>query len=245
MQVTEVAPGVHFVKAKRVGWVLIEEGDGVTMIDAGWPRDYDVVAGSLEAIGHTPASVEALILTHAHVDHMGCAAELEEKHGTRIMSHEEEREQALGLRHEAITTPQLFVRMYRWPVLVFALDALLLGGMSVRRLEDIETFGDGEVLDLPGSPRVVFTPGHTSGSVSFYLPEKGVLAVGDALATCNIYTDDPGCELLPEEFHHDYELAIASLDRLVGLEANVILPGHGAPFEGTPAQAVEAAHAAL
>jgi glyoxylase-like metal-dependent hydrolase (beta-lactamase superfamily II) len=74
------------------------------MVDAGWPRDYDRVVASLEQIGHSPESVDSILLTHAHVDHMGAAERMRSAHGIPVRAHQEESELARGLRHEAITT---------------------------------------------------------------------------------------------------------------------------------------------
>jgi glyoxylase-like metal-dependent hydrolase (beta-lactamase superfamily II) len=41
------------------------------------------------------------------------------------------------------------------------------------------------------------------------------------------------------EFNHDHRQAIASLDRLANIDANVIIPGHGEPWRGLPSDAVE------
>lgn len=241
MEMIEVVGGVHHVSVVRVSWQLVVEGASVTLIDSGWSRDYDSVVASLEAIGRTPASVEALILTHAHVDHMGCAAEMKRRHSTRVMSHADEEGLALGQYHQAITIPQLLVRMYRPSVVLFAIDALRRGGTSVEPLDSIVTFDDDQVLDIPGRPRALHTPGHTSGSTSYIFADRGVLVTGDALATSNIYTEKVGCQVMPAEFNHDHAQAIRSLEVIAAQEADVVLSGHGQPFFGSPARAVDEA----
>jgi glyoxylase-like metal-dependent hydrolase (beta-lactamase superfamily II) len=68
-----------------------------------------------------------------------------------------------------------------------------------------------------------------------------VLITGDALVTSNIYTGEVRARVMPAEFNHDQALAIRSLSRLASLKANVVLTGHGPPFEGNPMKAVEEA----
>jgi hypothetical protein len=48
---------------------------------------------------------------------------------------------------------------------------------------------------------------------------------------------------MPRQFNSDNRAAAESLRKLVGFDAQLVLPGHGDPFQGTPAQAVELAGA--
>lgn len=101
-----------------------------------------------------------------------------------------------------------------------------------------------EVTLVPGRLVPVPTPGHTSGHCAFHLPERGVLIAGDALMTAHPAARTTGPQLLPRMFNHDEAAALASLQALAGLSADVVLPGHGPAYPGSPASAVERATAA-
>jgi hypothetical protein len=117
---------------------------------------------------------------------------------------------------------------------------LALKAERVERLASVETFAD-DVLDVPGHPVPVHTPGHTSGHCALHLPERGVLVVGDAMMTEHAVAPATGPQLLPDFFNRDTDLARASLQALSDLAADVVVPGHGPAFRGTPAAAVSAA----
>jgi glyoxylase-like metal-dependent hydrolase (beta-lactamase superfamily II) len=110
------------------------------------------------------------------------------------------------------------------------------GGMSITPVAEVGTFVDGQVLALPGSPVVVHIPGHTPGSVAFHVPTVDAVFVGDAMTTGHVLTGVVGPQ--PAPFTLDPEQALASLNRLEGLGAAWVLPGHGAPWEGGIAEAV-------
>jgi glyoxylase-like metal-dependent hydrolase (beta-lactamase superfamily II) len=67
----------------------------------------------------------------------------------------------------------------------------------------------------------------------------GVLFAGDALATLSFLSGETGPQLVAS--NEEAERARDSLSRLEGLPANVVVVGHGSPFVGTPAEAVERA----
>jgi hypothetical protein len=71
-----------------------------------------------------------------------------------------------------------------------------------------------------------------------------VLLTGDALVTGHHLLRGTGPQRLPEFFHHDAAEAQASLDTIAALDADVIVPGHGAPWRGTPTEAVAALRSA-
>jgi glyoxylase-like metal-dependent hydrolase (beta-lactamase superfamily II) len=213
----------------------------VSIIDAGWPKDYERVVASLEQIGRTPADVDSIVLTHAHIDHMGAAEELRTRHGIPVHAHHAEEELARGLRHEGMTTAKLISLLWRPSVLRFAVVALGRGGTSLNPLGEVATFEEGAALDTAGSPVPVHVPGHTSGSAAYHLPDRGVLVTGDALVSIHITTEELGARVMPSDFNHDHAAAVSSLQRLRNLEAGVIAPGHGPVMQTSPARAVEEA----
>jgi len=92
------------------------------------------------------------------------------------------------------------------------------------------------------SVEVVPTPGHTSGHTAYLLPDAGVLVSGDALVTGHPTTARTGPQRLPAFFDHDPARTAGALDALAPLDADVLLPGHGPAWHGTPEQAVVIAH---
>lgn len=239
--VTEVTDGVFHVEGPGTNWQLLVERDAVTLVDAAWPRDLRLVARSLETIGRRPEDVAVILLTHAHRDHLGTAAELHRRYGTPVRSHVDEAPHARGDVVEEVSKRALLARLWRPTVLLFVANVIRQGGTKVTRVPDVETFDEGGPLDVPGCPIPVATPGHTSGHCSFHIPDRGVVIAGDAFVTVDLLRRRPMVGPMPRVFNHDHPQSVASLHRLAALDAHVVLPGHGAPFRGTPAEAVERA----
>jgi glyoxylase-like metal-dependent hydrolase (beta-lactamase superfamily II) len=157
-----------------------------------------------------------------------------------VLAHQDEVPNASGGRTEQATARVVLRRAWRWPVLRWSLDIVRLGATRVDRVQQVSGFG-AETLDVPGRPVTIHTPGHTSGHCCLHLPDRGVLLVGDALMTEHAVCRQQGPQLLPAFFNTDDALARRSLETLRPIEADVVVPGHGHPFRGTPARAVELA----
>lgn len=240
--VREVASEVHFVEASHTNFVLIGDGPELALVDTGYPRDLHLVESAVRQLGRAPSDLSALLLTHAHVDHLGSAERLRHQHGVPVRCHTAEAAHARGEVEEVISRGAVLSRAWRPQVLLFLVNVIAKGGLEVERVNEVTTFSGGEQLDTPGRPIVVHTPGHTSGHVAFHLPERGVLISGDALITVDVWNrSHRGPQVIRAPFNHDHRQAIDSLSRLAELDAAVILPGHGLPYEGRPADAVEQA----
>ncbi len=88
----------------------------------------------------------------------------------------------------------------------------------------------------------MLVPGHTPGSAALHVPSRDALFVGDALCTYAVTTGRRGPQIAP--FTADAEEAKASLTRLEGVAATLVLPGHGDAFEGGIDEAVRLAREA-
>ncbi|MGH2947163.1 MAG: MBL fold metallo-hydrolase, partial [Solirubrobacteraceae bacterium] len=119
------------------------------------------------------------------------------------------------------------------------------GGARPARIDDAQTFADGDVLDVPGRFRVIHTPGHTPGHCALLLGRGDVLFVGDALITHELVTGGHGAQVMPSYFNVDTQTALQSLEALERLTAGLLLPGHGSPWHDGPAAAVESARRRL
>ncbi len=99
------------------------------------------------------------------------------------------------------------------------------GGLRIKPAADLQTVADGDVLDVPGSPRIIHTPGHTPGSLAVHVPAADALFLGDTMTTRNVLTGVTGPK--PAPFTLEPEQAVASLDRIEDIDATWVLPGHG------------------
>ena len=74
MGVERVINGVHIVPMGMANAYLIEDDDGLTLIDAGFPNKQVAVFEAIRALGRSPGQLKHLIFTHGHPDHIGSAA---------------------------------------------------------------------------------------------------------------------------------------------------------------------------
>lgn len=235
MRTDEVAEGVVRVCAGATNCYVVTTGDGVLLVDAGLPSMWRAVGSAVRATGAAPADVAGLVLTHGHFDHLGFARRAAER-GIPVWVHPGDA--ALLARPYGYRPgrPRAFY-LPRPRALPPLLSMVANGALAVRSAPVGRTFTDGETLPLPGSPRVVHTPGHTDGHCVFHLADHGVLLTGDALVTLDPYTGRRGPRVVARAGTKDAEAALASLSRLPGGRA-LVLPGHGEPWLGEVGTAV-------
>ena len=231
----EVAPGVHRFGSKLVNWYAIADGGRLTLIDAGMPGYWRQLEPALAEIGAGLGDIEAVVLTHAHVDHTGFAEKLRSQTTTRVHVHVDD-DGSGGARK--LPPLHLYWRPTSWPLLV---EGLRNGLLATPAVQQLSTFRSDETLPVPGSPRALHMPGHTAGNCAIVLDDRGVVFTGDGLVTLDPYTGAVGPRLLLDGVNEDPAAARASLQRLAGLGTQTVLPGHGEPWKGDMDAAVERA----
>jgi glyoxylase-like metal-dependent hydrolase (beta-lactamase superfamily II) len=239
----DIAEGVHRVEDGYVNWYLVEDGSSLTVVDAGTPAGWKLLGESVRALGRSLSDVKALLLTHAHYDHVGFAERLRRELGVPVWIH---RDDVPLSKHPAV------FRTERLPVLYLkdaglrriGFDFLKRGAFFARPLKETRTYtGEGPV-DAPGGAVVVHTPGHTRGHCALHFPERGLVIAGDAIVTFDPYTGATGPRLVAKAATNDTEQALRSLDKIEALDAGVVAVGHGDPFTGGAAQAARLAREA-
>ena len=224
---TEVAPGVHRLGNEMVNFYLVEADGGLTLVDAGLPGFYGQLEALLRSRGKAVADIDVLLLTHAHGDHVGIAERVRQQ-GVPVRIHERDAEQARTAKNHPREGGMLpyFRHGQTWRLLAMGMRN---GAIKPVKIAEVEPLVEGG-LDVPGRPRVIHTPGHSPGHVVFHFAEQGALIAGDALCSWNPLTGRPGPQIMPRAFASSVSEAQASLSRLEGIEAGVVLPGHGDPW---------------
>jgi glyoxylase-like metal-dependent hydrolase (beta-lactamase superfamily II) len=220
------AEAIHRVEHALVNFYLVEEDGAITVVDAGHPGSWGALQQALQAIGRELGDVAAVVLTHGHFDHVGFARRARQELGVPVLAPEGELElvrHPWSYEHErsrvvhTLTHPQfvpVFLRMGA------------AGALWVRGPEATPYAHEGE-LDVPGRPRVVFTPGHTHAHCALHFPDRGALIAGDALVTFNPYTAGRGPQIVSSAATADSARALRSLSALEATGAPVVLTGHG------------------
>ena len=239
----EVAPGIHRLSRGVVNFYLVEDGGRLLLVDAGTPRDWDLLVRSIAGLGRTLADLEAVLLTHAHSDHTGFAERARTSTHATVWVHGADADVArtgkTGKNDGSAFSYLLKAEFYRT---LFSL--LRRGAGKIIPIREVSTFPEGEALDLPGRPCPILVPGHTPGTAAILLEERRVLMTGDALATRNPLTGRVGPQIMPSGLNRDTPQALRSLDLIEGVSADFVLPGHGEPWTGGVEEAIRLARAA-
>jgi glyoxylase-like metal-dependent hydrolase (beta-lactamase superfamily II) len=232
---------IHRAGTPLVNWYLLEEEGRVTIVDAGCPSYRSQLEGALRAIGREIGDVEAIVLTHAHIDHVGFSQKLQDERGIPVFAHDAELPQARTGKApptDGALLPALLRHRHGREVVFHIVRN---GGAKPPKVASVTTYGDGDVLDVPGHPQALHVPGHSPGSCMLHVPGEGAAFVGDALGGWNPITGQLGPTLLPAEFSNSMAQARASLERVEAIDAETLYFGHGDPWTAGPAAAV--AHA--
>ncbi|MFS0700660.1 MBL fold metallo-hydrolase [Cellulomonas sp. 179-A 4D5 NHS] len=228
----DVADGVHRLDVGHVSCYLLEgAGGGLTLVDAGLPAVWPVLGRALRELGRRPEDLRAVVLTHAHFDHLGVAERLRRR-GVTVWGHLHEHELArhpYRYSHERTRASYPF----RYPRAVPILGGMVrAGALQVRAVREVRPMPTGTRLPVPGEPEVVFSPGHTWGHCALHVRDRDVLFSGDALVTLDPYTAHTGPRIIAGAATADSGLALRSLDALARTRAGLVLPGHGEPWTG-------------
>jgi hydroxyacylglutathione hydrolase len=211
---TEIVAGIHQINGIRGAncYLAIAENK-MLVIDTGMPGNGNKIINYIKAIGKNSSDINCVVLTHAHIDHIGSAAEMKKMTGTKLVIHASDAPVLCG--KSGFNTVQGHVGPF------FKLMTRLMRFHSVEPDLILENN-----TDIDGF-KIIHTPGHTNGSICLYKPGE-VIFVGDALRS-----DSKGNPRLPSKnFSADTVQAKASLMAIAELEFDILLPGHGAPVIG-------------
>ena len=239
---TEIISGLYQLKVpipnNPLGWVLpylIPGDDGYTLIDSGWntPEAFDALETELRDLNLTFDNIKRLIVTHVHPDHYGLAGRIKEVCGAQVITHQRERD---FIRSRYRNPDQLLERVAAW---------LLENGTPKNEMEELQNASmparsfvvpvepddvlwGGETLDF-GLYRfeVYWTPGHSPGHICFYERTQRIIMTGDHV----LPSITPNVGLHPQQMGNPLGDYLASLQRLVPLEVDDVLPAHEYAFK--------------
>jgi glyoxylase-like metal-dependent hydrolase (beta-lactamase superfamily II) len=237
----QLADGIVRLGTPKVNWYLVADESGVTVVDAGLSGLRPQLEPGLKLLGRSPDDVRAFLLTHGDADHTGVAGKMR-KDGdqTPIHLHPEDEYLVHGGRKKT-EDPMLPLLLNPGAWRLFGHFARY-GGASPPKIENTVALADGQTVDVPGRPQAIHTPGHTEGHVVFHFPQHRALFLGDSLCTWHPITGERGPQLM--EFNVSNKTALDSLSRYEGLDADLVLVGHGEPWTEGPKAAVERARQA-
>ena len=192
--------------------LILDEQNGNTLVDAGLPGQAEVIGAALVEAGIGVRDLRRIIFTHQDLDHVGSGAALVRQSGATVFAHPADAPHIDGTLKPLKPSPEMLEQR---PQMREALERL----EPVRVDEQVD---DGDRLDLAGSTRVIFTPGHTPGHLSLYLERPKVLVAGDALTAEGGLLNGPNPPLTL-----DVREAARSVRRLADLEIATIVCYHG------------------
>jgi glyoxylase-like metal-dependent hydrolase (beta-lactamase superfamily II) len=229
-----VATDVYYLPVKGCNVYFVGSATQWVLIDTGWANSAEAVRQAAESLFGPAARPAAILLTHAHPDHIGSVPELVRLWGTPVYAHSDDFPYLEG----GVVPDDLLDPIGR----VLAMVERVLPARTVERMRTSPVKGIARALpgpdaDVPGLPgwEYVHTPGHSPGHVVFFRRRDRVLIAGDAVLTAPLWGLLPAVQRLsrpPWLVSWDWDLTKASVGTISQLQPRVIATGHGVPMAG-------------
>ena len=210
-------PGIHTIRGiMGVCHLLVDEQGGAVFLDTGLVGEPLQMRWLLRRLGIDPRAVQAILLTHGHLDHAGNLAWVKHWTGAPIYAHAAEQAHLDG------TYP--YAGRAVW---CGRLERVGYGVLRYRPAQIDRCISDGDELSFWGGLRVVHLPGHTEGHCGFYSARHDLLFSGDLFASYffNVHLPPPILNSRPE-------LIAGSLRKAQALNPRCIVPQHYDVLDG-------------
>lgn len=139
---------IYFVGTKPASSHLIDTGDGLILLDTGYPDTFGLLSENIEELGFDVKDIKIVLISHAHYDHIGTAKKIREMTGAKIYVGEKDFKMAIGEEDPLSLDLPDKDKYYVTPdVCIADRDVIELGNISILCLS---------------------TPGHTDGTMSFF-----------------------------------------------------------------------------
>lgn len=224
MPFQEIFPGVYEFAQGPVNVWLIQDTDGLTLLDSGFEKQEQKILDALAAFGKQPSDITRLVLTHTHPDHAGGLAALKRATHAPAYMHPTDAQVVRGQvpMHRSTPSPDLMSKiMY---------NIFIKNTPGIVPQAEIENeINDGDLLPIGGGLRVIHTPGHSAGHTSFLLERDGGL-----LFAADVCSNMMG--LRPSVVYDDHAQGRRTLHKLAQMNFAAVCFGHGKSLRGADAK---------
>ncbi|MCH1626385.1 MBL fold metallo-hydrolase [Ferdinandcohnia quinoae] len=226
-----ILPDIFCLPIQIVNVCFVGTKDDWVLVDAGMPQSADdIIEAAKEQFGENTRP-NAIILTHAHFDHVGAIEKLIEIWDIPVYAHMKEIPYLTGKANYPEGDPTVSSGLVAKMSPMFPNHGINIGS-HVHVLPE-----DHSVPYMEGWAWT-HTPGHTPGHVSFFREDDGALIVGDAFVTVKqeslfkVMVQKQEISGPPKYFTPDWVAAKQSVIKLEKLKPKIAVTGHGLPMSG-------------
>lgn len=243
----EISPGIYLLPLPLAGFLehintyLVKGDHGHLLVDCGWDNEASLGVLKTQAarIGVRLEDITEIVVTHAHIDHIGLAARLKKLSGAKLAIHYKEQSQ---IESRYVHARDMSQQLDKWLTAHGApederIEMRMNSGMGSFNIAqpDILLKG-GEILKFGDIKlEVLWTPGHSPGDICLYDRQQQVLLSGDYL----LPTITSNIGLFPDATNSPLDDYLGSLAKIKDLPIKLVLPGHEQPFAGVPRRVTE------
>lgn len=227
-----VLPDICMLDMRVVNAFIISLGrDKWILVDTGLENSETFIIKSAEDAFGKDTRPEAIVLTHGHFDHVGSLKALTSHWKVNAYIHENELPYITGRKDYPLPNDEISKGFIAAISDDFPHTAIDIDGYA-------SPLADGSVPFAQGW-RWVFTPGHSQGHVSLFRDSDRTLIAGDAISTVkqeslwSVMTQKKTVASPPSYLTEDFDKASESIETLMRLCPQLVLPSHGRPVSGS------------
>ncbi|MEL6620855.1 MAG: MBL fold metallo-hydrolase [Pseudomonadota bacterium] len=216
MKFQQITPGVFMATRSGVNVFALQTGSDITLIDCGTPRCAPHILNAVQRLG----TVRNIIVTHAHYDHAGGAAQIAAATGAPVWMHPADAQLVARGRWRRPAHPS--GSALAWVMVK------LLGRLYPDTLPAVPNIKPtGDTLDIAGGIKVHHMPGHCAGQIAleWHAPDGRCVIFGADVCMTSL-------GLMQPLLYEDTAEGLNSIKRLADLArtATVVVFGHGKPL---------------